>query len=93
MKWGVNEMTYLGLEGLLQLSLVEADLLLVLLPEVLQSLGQFKLVILFGSGVHLHHALLVTLPRLTHLLRAHGCRFNNNYSFTGHAHVGLYSNS
>lgn len=61
-------MQYLSLEGLLELGLVEIDLFLMLLAEVLQSLGQFVFILLPGSSVHLHHPLLMVLPRPTHLL-------------------------
>lgn len=65
-------MQYLSQERLLKLSLVKVDLILMLLAEVLQSLGQFVFVLLLSSGVYLHHPLLMVLPRLTHLLhKAH----------------------
>lgn len=63
-----DTMRYLSLERLLEFSLVEVDLFLMLLAEVLQSLGQFAFILLLGSSVHLHQSLLMALLRPTHLL-------------------------
>lgn len=58
----------LGVVGLLNLLLVDADLFLVLGPQVAQGLGQFALKVLLAPAVDLHHAGLVATLGLAQLL-------------------------
>lgn len=60
---------YLGVVGLLDFLLVEADLLLVLGSKVNQSLGELAVELLLPPAVNLHHAGLKPTLGLTQLLQ------------------------
>lgn len=55
--------------GLPDLLLVDADLILVLGPQLVQGLGQLALKLLLVPAVNLHHARLVPTLGLTQLLQ------------------------
>lgn len=59
----------LGVVGLLQLLLVEADLVLVLGPQIGQGVGQLALELLLAPAVDLHQAGLVPTLGLAQLLQ------------------------
>lgn len=61
--------SYLRLVGLLELHFVQLDLLVVLIPQVLQCLGHFGLVFLLATGVHLNQTVLVSLSCFPYFLR------------------------
>lgn len=75
----VEQHTHLGLVGLLQLLLVEADLSLVLGSQLSQGLSQLALKLLLPSTVNLNHARLVPPLGLTQLL--HVPRNTREFSF------------
>lgn len=60
---------YLGVVGLLDFLLVEADLLLVLGSKVNQSLGELAVELLLPPAVNLHHAGLKATLGVTQLLQ------------------------
>lgn len=67
----------LGVVGLLNLLLVDADLILMLGPQLAQGLGQLALKVLLAPAVDLHHAGLVAalgLAQFLHVDRVVGAK-------------------
>lgn len=69
---------YLGIVGLLNLLLVDAELILMLATEVSQSLSQLTVELLLSTAVNFHHTRLMPTLRLAQLLQ-HQTPHNRNH--------------